>query len=151
MSVVFRQAKAIEYEEEKECKEKGRKDKTRAETERPAKGTKVLVHSCCAPCSGAMVKQMLSWELIPTIYFYNPNIHPRKEYEIRKEENKLFARQLDIPFVDADYDAKEWFSLTKGLEYDPERGPRCSICFDMRLEKTASFAFGLFLFICNFF
>jgi len=75
-----------------------------------------------------------------TIFFYNPNIHPRKEYEIRKNENIKFAQKMKIPFVDADYDTTNWFARVKGLEYEPERGHRCSVCFDMRFERTALYA-----------
>lgn len=75
-----------------------------------------------------------------TIYFYNPNIHPRQEYEIRKEENIRFAQKHGIPFVDADYDDDNWFDRVKGLENEPERGARCTQCFDMRFERTALYA-----------
>jgi predicted adenine nucleotide alpha hydrolase (AANH) superfamily ATPase len=75
-----------------------------------------------------------------TIFFYNPNIHPHQEYEIRKEENKGFAEKYNIPFVDADYDIDKWFERTKGMEFESERGPRCSVCFDMRFERTALYA-----------
>ena len=63
-----------------------------------------------------------------------------QEYEIRKNENKRYAEKLGIPFVDADYDADEWYARTRGMEYDPERGRRCSACFDMRMERTAEYA-----------
>ena len=75
-----------------------------------------------------------------TIFFYNPNIHPRHEYEIRKEENIRFAEKMGIPFVDADYDKDNWFARTKGQEWEPERGARCTTCFDMRFERTALYA-----------
>lgn len=75
-----------------------------------------------------------------TVFFYNPNIHPRKEYEIRKEENKKFCEKLNIPFIDVDYDPDNWYSRMKGMEYDPERGKRCTECFDMRMERTALYA-----------
>ena len=71
------------------------------------------------------------------IYFYNPNIHPVREYELRKQENVDFARQHGIPFIDADYDMENWFERVKGMEDDPERGRRCTTCFDMRFERTA--------------
>jgi predicted adenine nucleotide alpha hydrolase (AANH) superfamily ATPase len=74
------------------------------------------------------------------IYFYNPNIHPRKEYEIRKSENIRYAQKMNIPFIDADYDSERWFEKTKGHEADPERGARCSMCFEMRFVKTAEYA-----------
>ena len=75
-----------------------------------------------------------------TIFFYNPNIHPRKEYEIRKAENIHFAQKMNVPFVDADYDTSNWFARVKGLEFEPERGARCSACFEMRFEQTALYA-----------
>ena len=97
----------------------------------------MLLHSCCAPCSGAMIEEMARLGLHITVFFYNPNIHPRAEYELRKEENKRYAAELGVPFVDADYDATAWFQRAKGMEHDPERGRRCTMCFDMRLERTA--------------
>ena len=75
-----------------------------------------------------------------TVFFYNPNIHPIAEYEIRKNENKKFCEAHGVPFVDCDYDARAWFERTKGLEYEPERGARCTACFDMRMEVTAAYA-----------
>lgn len=101
---------------------------------------KVLLHSCCAPCSGPVIEALHTSGIDLTIYFYNPNIHPDKEYEIRKNENIRFAEKLGIPFVDADYDTDNWFDLVKGHENDPERGERCSMCFEMRFVKTADYA-----------
>jgi predicted adenine nucleotide alpha hydrolase (AANH) superfamily ATPase len=72
-----------------------------------------------------------------TIFFYNPNIHPREEYELRKSENIRFAQKACVPFVDADYDTDRWFERARGLEWEPERGARCTMCFDMRFERTA--------------
>ena len=102
---------------------------------------RVLLHSCCAPCAGDILETLVASKIEVTLFFYNPNIHPRHEYDIRKEENKRFAEQLQIPFVDADYDMENWFLRTKGLEFDPERGQRCAICFDMRFERTALYAY----------
>lgn len=74
------------------------------------------------------------------IFFYNPNIHPKQEYELRKEENIRFAEQHNIEFIDADYDSENWFARAKGMEDEPERGIRCTMCFDMRFERTALYA-----------
>lgn len=74
------------------------------------------------------------------IFFYNPNIHPQTEYEQRKDENIRYAKQMGVPFIDADYDVDNWFQRVKGLEAEPERGKRCTVCFDMRFERTALYA-----------
>ncbi len=100
----------------------------------------LLLHSCCAPCSGDIMLRLIESDINYTIYFYNPNIHPRKEYLIRKKENQEFAKKYNIPFIDADYDTKNWFQKVKGLEWEPERGKRCTSCFDMRFIKTAEYA-----------
>lgn len=102
---------------------------------------RVLMHSCCAPCAGDLMERMIASNIDLTIFFYNPNIHPKKEYEIRKNENIRFAEKLGIPFIDADYDVQNWFSRAKGFEYEPERGIRCTKCFDMRFERTALYAY----------
>jgi predicted adenine nucleotide alpha hydrolase (AANH) superfamily ATPase len=102
---------------------------------------RLLLHSCCAPCSGEVMERMLAAGIDYTIYFYNPNIHPLKEYEIRKNENIRFAEKHNIPFIDGDYDRAEWFSRAKGMEQEPERGIRCTMCFDMRFERTALYAY----------
>ncbi|RUO65128.1 hypothetical protein SAMN06297229_1508 [Pseudidiomarina planktonica] len=108
--------------------------------ETPTGSDHVLLHSCCAPCSGEVMERMAEAGIKFTIFFYNPNIHPEKEYLLRKEENIRFAEKLGVPFIDADYDSKNWFERVKGLEWEPERGERCTACFDMRFERTALYA-----------
>jgi predicted adenine nucleotide alpha hydrolase (AANH) superfamily ATPase len=108
--------------------------------ELPSGHKNLLLHSCCAPCSGDIMLRLKEADIDYTIYFYNPNIHPRKEYLLRKEENLKFARKYNIPFIDDDYDVREWFDRVKGQEWEPERGKRCSSCFDMRFYKTAKYA-----------
>ncbi len=103
--------------------------------------SKVLMHSCCAPCSGPLIEKMAESGIDLTIFFYNPNIHPKKEYEIRKKENIRFAEKLGLAFIDADYDVQNWFARAKGMEQEPERGARCTMCFDMRFERTALYAY----------
>jgi predicted adenine nucleotide alpha hydrolase (AANH) superfamily ATPase len=109
--------------------------------ELPNNETKLLLHSCCAPCSGEVMERLLEAKIDYTIYFYNPNIHPVKEYELRKNENIRFAEQHNVPFVDGDYDRDEWFKRAKGMEMEPERGIRCTMCFDMRFVRTALYAY----------
>lgn len=101
---------------------------------------KILLHSCCATCSGEIMEAMKEIGLDVTVFYYNPNIYPREEYEKRKADNKRFAEKLGMPFFDADYDNEAWLERVKGLENEPERGARCTKCFDMRLERTALYA-----------
>jgi epoxyqueuosine reductase len=112
----------------------------RPKLETPHGEKRLLLHSCCAPCAGEIMEAMKASEIETTLFFYNPNIHPLKEYEIRKDENKRFAEKLGFYFIDADYDTDNWFDRIKGLENEPERGERCTVCFDMRFERTALFA-----------
>lgn len=86
------------------------------------------------------MEAMAASGLAITIYFYNPNIHPQREYLLRKEENIRFAEKMGLPFIDADYDADNWFARVKGMEWEPEKGKRCTECFDMRFERTALYA-----------
>ncbi|WP_417361898.1 epoxyqueuosine reductase QueH [Gallaecimonas pentaromativorans] len=102
---------------------------------------KLLLHSCCAPCSGEVMEALHASGIDYTIFFYNPNIHPEREYLLRKEENIRFAKQHQVPFIDADYDTDNWFERARGMEWEPERGVRCTMCFDMRFERTALYAF----------
>ncbi|NVK21375.1 MAG: epoxyqueuosine reductase QueH [Kangiellaceae bacterium] len=108
--------------------------------ETPNGEEKVLMHSCCAPCAAEVMEAVHHSGIEQVIFFYNPNIHPIEEYEIRKNENKRFCDKLGIKFIDADYDKDNWFERVKGLEMEPERGARCTVCFDMRFERTALYA-----------
>lgn len=112
----------------------------RPKLELPNNADKLLLHSCCAPCSGEVMEAIIASGIEFSIFFYNPNIHPAKEYLIRKEENIRFAEQHNIPFIDCDYDKDNWFERAKGMENEPERGIRCTMCFDMRFERTALYA-----------
>ncbi len=112
----------------------------RPELAPPDGAARVLMHSCCAPCAADIMSEMTRSGVDYTILFYNPNIHPQHEYELRKSENKRYAEKLGVPFVDLDYDADNWFARVKGLEYEPERGARCTACFDMRFERSALYA-----------
>ena len=108
--------------------------------EAPGGATQVLLHTCCAPCSSAIIECMMKHGITPTIYYYNPNIYPREEYEIRKNECSRYAKSLGLEIIDADYDHENWLQEMKGLEQEPERGPRCLKCFKYRLLKTAQYA-----------
>ena len=108
--------------------------------ETPNKDDKVLLHSCCAPCSSAIIECMMANGIHPTVYYYNPNIYPFEEYEIRKAEAKRFVTSQGLSFVDADYDYDGWKEGVCGMENEPERGRRCLKCFKMRLLQTARYA-----------
>ena len=100
----------------------------------------VLLHTCCAPCSSAIIEAMLQNGITPVIYYCNPNIYPQEEYEIRKEECTRYAQALGLEIVDADYDHENWLAQMKGMEDEPERGGRCLKCFKLRLLRTAEYA-----------
>jgi len=108
--------------------------------EAPFGETKVLLHTCCAPCSSAIIEALLKNGITPVIYYCNPNIFPQEEYEIRKDECTRYARALGLEIVDADYDHDNWLEAMKGLEAEPERGGRCLKCFKLRLLRTAEYA-----------
>lgn len=98
---------------------------------------KVLLHSCCAPCSSAIIEWMLQNDVEPTIFYCNPNIYPEEEYLIRKNEITRYAHKLGLTIIDDDYDHEAWRECVKGHEEEPERGSRCLECFKMRLLRTA--------------
>ena len=108
--------------------------------EAPFGETKVLLHTCCAPCSSAIIEALLKNGITPVIYYCNPNIFPQEEYEIRKDECTRYAKALGLEIVDADYDHDNWLEAMKGLEAEPERGGRCLKCFKLRLLRTAEYA-----------
>lgn len=106
----------------------------------PMGETTVLLHTCCAPCSSAIIEAMVQNGITPVIYYCNPNIYPREEYEIRKNECTRYAQSLGLEIIDADYDHENWLEAVKGLEGEPERGGRCLKCFKLRLLRTAQYA-----------
>ena len=101
---------------------------------------RVLLHSCCAPCSSAIIECLLANDIRPTLFYYNPNIYPQEEYEIRKDEAIRYTRSLGLDFVDGDYDYRQWRRSMQGLENEPERGSRCLQCLTHRLTETAHYA-----------
>lgn len=111
--------------------------KKKNDIEIPEGINRIMLHACCAPCSSAIVEWMLAHDVRPTIFYFNPNIWPHEEYEIRKEESKRHATSLGIEWIDGDYNHETWLAAIKGLEGEPERGGRCLQCFRMRLIATA--------------
>ena len=113
------------------------------ELENITKKKKILLHSCCAPCSSHVISFLTKYFDI-TILYYNPNISPIEEYEKRKKEQIKLINEIDkinkIDIIDCDYDNDIYEKNIKGYEDCPERGARCTICFNLRLEKTAELA-----------
>lgn len=103
---------------------------------------KILLHSCCAPCSAAILEWMLQNGYEPTIFFYNPNIWPEEEYLKRKAEIVRYAQEVGVSIVDGDYAHEGWRMQVEHLAEEPERGARCLLCFKIRLLETARYAFG---------
>lgn len=101
---------------------------------------KLLLHSCCAPCSSACLEKLTPYFAI-TILYYNPNIEPYEEYLKRKEEEIRFITEFPhhnkIDILDCDYNHDEFIKIAKGLEDEPERGKRCLKCYNLRMEYTA--------------
>ena len=100
----------------------------------------LLLHSCCGPCSSSVIERLKNYFDI-TVLYYNPNIAPEEEYLKRKNEQIKLIGMLDTPnkldFIDCDYDNDKYNELVKGYELCPEKGERCTICFNLRIEKTA--------------
>jgi len=99
----------------------------------------MLLHICCAPCSTHVV-DVLKKEYNLTGFFYNPNIHPDDEYLKRKAELERYSKAIGIDIICGEYEKKLWLDMAKGMEDMPEGGERCSMCFRMRLDKTAEYA-----------
>lgn len=101
---------------------------------------KLLLHSCCAPCSSACIEKLTPYFDI-TILYYNPNIEPVEEYIKRKNEEIRFIKEYPstnkLDFINCDYDNDKFLAIAKGLEDEPERGKRCLKCYDLRMEYTA--------------
>lgn len=114
--------------------------KRKFEIQAPMGEKTVLLHTCCAPCSSAIIEAMMQNGITPVIYYCNPNIYPQEEYEIRKNECTRYAESLGLEIVDADYDHETWLEAMRGMEDEPERGGRCLRCFKLRLLRTAQYA-----------
>lgn len=100
---------------------------------------KLLIHVCCISCS-AYTAISLKKEFKVTLFFYNQNIFPEEEYEKRLEEVKKVAKRLKLPLFVGNYDHSAWRKMTAGREMDPERGERCRMCYEERMDETAKLA-----------
>lgn len=106
----------------------------------PAGGSRLLLHSCCAPCSGAIIEALVANEIRPAVFFSNSNIVPLSEYELRRSELERYCRSLGVETVNDEYDHRAWLDTVRGLEHEPERGLRCLECFKFRLRRAARYA-----------
>lgn len=104
---------------------------------------RLLLHSCCAPCSSYVLEYLSEYFEI-TVLYYNPNIYPEEEYAFRVEEQKAFITRLPhthpIHFIEGVYNPQDFYVMAKGLEQNPEGGVRCYKCYEMRLRETARVA-----------
>lgn len=104
------------------------------------KSGKMLLLSCCAPCSAGVIKTLAESGRDFTVAFYNPNIRPIDEYQKRRDENRRVCEMYHVPFIEFDYDPETWDCATTGLQNEPERGARCEVCFYLRLRRVADWA-----------
>lgn len=118
-------------------------EKEIARLQREERRPVLVLHSCCAPCSSAVLERLHEvFELV--VFYYNPNISPEAEFRHRAEEQKRLVEEMplrgDARVVEGEYDPQRFYELVRGHEEDPEGGERCGICFEMRLRKTAEYA-----------
>lgn len=114
-----------------------------AEKEKEAEVPSLLLHSCCAPCSSYVLEYLSQFFRI-TVFYYNPNIYPEKEYEYRVEEQKRLIESLPVKnkvsFLEGVYEKDRFYEMARGLENSREGGARCFLCYELRLRKTAELA-----------
>ncbi|WP_099467897.1 epoxyqueuosine reductase QueH [Konateibacter massiliensis] len=103
----------------------------------------LLLHSCCAPCSSYVLEYLSQFFKI-TVFYYNPNIYPQQEYEMRVKEQEKFIKDVpathEISFVAGEYDTKTFYNMAKGMENEKEGGERCFGCYELRMKQTAQLA-----------
>ena len=118
-------------------------DKVIEVLQRQGRVPRLLLHSCCAPCS-SYVLEYLSRYFEITVFYYNPNIYPPEEFGKRVEEQKRLIAQLPaehpISFLDGPYEPERFYEMARGLEQVPEGGERCFKCYRLRLTETAEMA-----------
>ncbi len=108
--------------------------------EAPGGAREILLHACCAPCSGAILECLRESGIAPVVFFSNSNIYPRAEYDLRLAELRRYADLMGVELVEDEYDHDAWLAAVRGLEREPERGARCAACFRFRLARAARYA-----------
>ena len=118
-------------------------DETIKQIQQESRIPKLMIHSCCAPCSSYCLEYLSNYFSI-TVVYYNPNIFPKEEYEYRIQEQRRFIEEFPakymISFIEAPYSPEDFYAIAKGLEKEPEGGERCTKCYRLRLEYTAKLA-----------
>lgn len=118
-------------------------DETIAMLQRTGKRPRLLLHSCCAPCSSYVLQYLTAYFDI-TVFYYNPNIAPESEFRFRADEQQRLLDEmcgtLSIPLVLGEYDPTTFLAVARGLEHEPEGGMRCRACYRLRLEQAAATA-----------
>ena len=103
----------------------------------------LLLQSCCGPCSSYVLEALTPFFRV-TVLYYNPNIQPREEYELRLANQRKIIDALPTPtavdLLECPYDGERYDQAVRGLESEPEGGQRCTVCFRLRLEETARLA-----------
>jgi predicted adenine nucleotide alpha hydrolase (AANH) superfamily ATPase len=99
--------------------------------------SEIILHTCCAVC-GAFLIEKLEESFSPIIFFYNPNIWPKEEYEKRKESVQELARIYNVEFIEGAYEHEKWLEAVKNLKNEPEGGKRCEICFKIRISESVA-------------
>ena len=104
---------------------------------------RLLLHSCCAPCSSYCIA-CLAEHFHVTVFYYNPNIYPPEEYHMRAKEQQRFIQEFPVrypvQFVEGVYDTDKFYAMAKGMEDVPEGGERCFACYELRLREAAEYA-----------
>ena len=105
---------------------------------------RLVLLSCCAPCSSGAIKQLADGKIQGVsdfiVLFYNPNIFPESEYTKRMQEQIKYCEKLGVKYAVLEYDHDAWRDALRGYESAPERGPRCSLCFEYRFRRAEKFA-----------
>ena len=118
-------------------------EKTLKQLEQQKKRPSLLLHSCCGPCSSYVLEYLSAYFTI-TVLYYNPNIAPYEEFQARAEEQERLLKAMPfaepISFLLGSYNSDAFYALAKGHELEPEGGPRCKACYELRLRETAEAA-----------
>lgn len=103
----------------------------------------ILLHACCGICSAYPISLLKDMGYCVCVYFYNPNIYPLTEYQKRLEAEKTICKHFECDLIEGSYEPEVYNNYVKGYELEPEKGKRCDLCFNLRLENTAKKAIEL--------